>query len=73
MPDSLLKNNPRLQSLKNIITLLMVWLVFHISNIPVYKLYMSEWEVTHFAVQFSFPLTIYGHFGNFDNVTNLEL
>ena len=41
--------------------------------LPVYKLYMSEWEVTHFAVQFSFPLTIYGHFGNFDNVTNLEL
>ena len=41
--------------------------------LPVYKLHMSEWEVSHFAVEFSFPLTVYGHFGYFDNVTNLRL
>ena len=41
--------------------------------IPVNKLYMSEGEVPHLAVQFTFPLTVYGHFGHFDNVTNLGL
>lgn len=42
-------------------------------TLPVDKLHMSEWEVSHFAVEFSFPLTIYGHFGYFDNVANLRL
>ena len=44
-----------------------VWLL------PVYKLDMSEGEVSHLAIQFPLPLAVYGHFGYFDNVPHLTL
>ena len=33
---------------------------------------MSERKVSDFTIEFSFPLTIYTHFGHLDNVTNLK-
>ena len=63
MPDSLLKCYK-----------ISRWtIIIDYNLIPVDKLHMSEGEVSHFAVEFSFPLTVYGHFGYFDNVANLEL
>ena len=50
-----------------------VKLKYFYSFIPVDKLHMGEGEVSHFAVELSFPLPVYGHFGYFDNVANLEL
>ena len=40
--------------------------------LPVNELYVGEGEMTNFAIQFSFPLTVYWHLGYFDYVSDLQ-